>query len=69
MSLKPDFATLTTQQLREYVLAHREDNDALQVYLQRRRSENQPSRVYTAQDDVGEAIASYLQTKTDQEAS
>lgn len=63
MSVKPDFAMMTTQQLRVYVLEHRDDEEALQAYLDRRRSENPSSRFYKAEDDVGEAIAEYLRNK------
>ncbi|NEQ97725.1 MAG: hypothetical protein F6K30_13570 [Cyanothece sp. SIO2G6] len=69
MNLKPDFATLTTPQLRTYVLEHRDDRDALHAYLDRRRSENPHSQVYTVDDDVSEAIANYLQNHRPQEAS
>ncbi len=63
MSVKPDFATMTSQQLRAYVLEHRSDEAALHAYLDRRRSENPPSRFYGAEDDVAEAIAEYLESK------
>lgn len=63
MSMKPNFAMMTTQQLRAYVLEHRNDEEALQTYLDRRRSENPNSRVYKAEDDVSAAIAEYLKNK------
>jgi hypothetical protein len=63
MSVKPDFAAMTSQQLRAYVLEHRDDEDALQAFLNRRRSENPNSRVYRAEDDVAGAIAEYLERK------
>ena len=69
MSVKPDFAMVTTLQLRAYVLEHRDDEEALQAYLDRRHSENPTSRVYKAEDDVAEAIAEYLKNKKQQEAS
>jgi hypothetical protein len=59
---------MTTPQLRAYVLEHRADEEALQTYLDRRRSENPNSRVYKADDDVAEAIADYLERKRQQEA-
>lgn len=68
MSVKPDFAMMTTPQLRAYVLEHRADEEALQAYLGRRRSENPNSRVYKAEDDVAKAIAEYLERKRQQEA-
>lgn len=69
MSAKPDFAMMTSQQLRAYVLEHRGDEEALQAYLDRRRSENPHSRVYKAEDDVSEAIAEYLKNRRQSEAS
>jgi hypothetical protein len=68
MSVKPDFAMMTTQQLRVHVLEHRDDEEALQAYLDRRHSENPNPRVYKAEDNVSEAIAEYLKNKK-QEAS
>jgi hypothetical protein len=68
MSVKPDFTLMTTQELRAYVLAHRDDEAALYAYLDRRHSENPNSRIYKAEDDVSEAIAEYLKSKR-QEAS
>jgi hypothetical protein len=68
MNVNPDFAMMTTPQLRAYVLEHRADEEALQTYLDRRRSENPNSRVYKADDDVAEAIADYLERKRQQEA-
>jgi hypothetical protein len=64
MNTKPDFTKLTTSQLRAYILEHRDDERALQTYLDRRHSENPNSRVYKAEDDVAEAIAEYLKGKT-----
>ncbi len=66
MSLKPDFAMMTTLQLRAYVLDHRDEEEALQTYLDRQRSENPNARVYKAEDDVAEAIAEYLKDKKQQ---
>jgi hypothetical protein len=63
MSVKPDFSKLTTQQLRAYVLEHRENDEALQIYLARRRAENPDAYVYQADEDVSEAIANYLNLK------
>jgi hypothetical protein len=69
MSIKPDFATMTSLELRAYVLAHRnDDNNALQAYLDKLHTENPDSRVYKS-DDEAEAIAEYLKNKRQQEAS
>lgn len=60
---------MPTPQLRAYVLEHRDDEEALQVYLDRRHAENPNSRVYKAEDDVAEAITEYLKSKQQKEAS
>lgn len=69
MSVKPDFATMTMLELRAYVLAHRDEEEALQIYLDKRHTENPNARVYQHEDDVAEAIADYLKGKKQQEAS
>jgi hypothetical protein len=33
ISVKPDFTTMTMLELRAYVLAHRDNEEALQTYL------------------------------------
>jgi hypothetical protein len=69
MSVRPDFTAMTTQELRAYVLAHRDDEEALYAYLDRRHAENPNSRVYQAEDNVSDAIAEYLESRRQQEAS
>lgn len=68
MSLKPDFTTMSTQELRAYVLEHRDDEEALQAYLDKLHSENPSSRLYTSEDNVTEAIAEYLQNQRQHKA-
>jgi hypothetical protein len=63
MSVKPDLATMTTIQLRAYILKHRDDEEALHAYLDKLHAENPSSRVYTPEDNVADAIAEYLQNK------
>lgn len=63
MSIKPDFTTMTTPDLRAYVLAYRNDEEALQAYLDRLHTENPNSRIYKPEDDVTEAIAEYFKDK------
>lgn len=63
MSVKPNFATMTTIELRAYVLENRGDEEALHVYLDRLHAENPSSRVYSPEDDVAEAIGEYLKDK------
>jgi hypothetical protein len=63
MSVKPDFTTMTMLELRAYVLANRDNEEALQAYLDKLHSVNPPSRVYKPEDNVAEAIAEYLENK------
>ncbi len=69
MSIKPNFAAMTTLELRAYVLTHRDDEAALQSYLDKLHSENPTSRIYQPEEDVAEAIAEYLKGKKQQKAS
>lgn len=69
MSVKPDFSTMTALELRAYVLAHRDDEEALQAYLDKLHTENLNSRVYKPDDNVAEAITEYLKDKRQREAS
>lgn len=63
MSVNPDFVAMTALELRAYVLAHREDDEALQAYLDKLHREQPKSRVYQPDDDVAGAIAEYLKNK------
>ncbi len=38
MSQKPDFQQISRQELRKYVLTHREDEEALRIYMERLRN-------------------------------
>lgn len=69
MSVKPDFITMTTLELRAYVLAHRDNQEALQAYLDKLHSENPNSRIYKPEDNVAEAISEYLKNKQQKEVS
>jgi hypothetical protein len=60
MSAKPDFTTMTFSELRAYVLDHRDDQDALQVFLDKCQSSQAGSRKYGVDEDVSEAIDQYL---------
>ena len=68
MSVKPDFATMTTVELRTYVLEHRDDEVALHAYLDKLHAENPNSRIYTPEDNVAEAIADYLKHRKQKQA-
>lgn len=63
MSIKPDFDTMTTIELRAYVLECRDDEEALHAYLDKLHTENPSSRVYRPEDNVAEVIAEYLNNK------
>lgn len=39
MTQKPDFHQMSRKELRTYVLAHREDEEALRIYIDRMRRE------------------------------
>lgn len=67
MSFKPDFATMTTIELRAYVLEHRDDEEALHAYLDKLHAQKPHSRVYKPEEDVAEAIAEYLKGKINKE--
>ncbi len=63
MSLKPNFTTMTATELRAYVLAHRDEEEALHAYLDKLHAENRGSQVYRPDDNVANAIAEYLKNK------
>ena len=63
MSIKPNFTTMTATELRAYVLAHRDEEEALHAYLDKLHTENQGSRVYKPDDNVADAIAEYLNNR------
>lgn len=68
MSVKPDFATMTTIELRVYLLEHRDDQEALHAYLDKLHAENPNTRAYGSEDNVSDAIAQYLQNKRHKQA-
>lgn len=41
---KPDFVTMTRPELRQYILEHREDDEAVSIYAERFRDPN--AKVY-----------------------
>jgi hypothetical protein len=63
MSVKPDFTIMTLLELRAYVLANRDDEEALQTYIDKRHAENPETRVYQPEEDATEAITAYLKGK------
>ena len=63
MSIKPNFTTMTATELRAYVLAHRDEEEALHAYLDKLHAENRGSQVYKPEDNVADAIAEYLKNR------
>ncbi len=63
MSIKPNFTTMTATELRAYVLAHRDEEEALHAYLDKLHTENKGSQVYQPDDNVADAIADYLKNR------
>ncbi|MGF1522297.1 MAG: hypothetical protein ACFBSF_08270 [Leptolyngbyaceae cyanobacterium] len=47
---KPDFNKMTRQELRAYVLAHREDDEAIETLI-RRRNPNNPTYPFPQTDE------------------
>ncbi len=39
MTLKPNFQQMSRKELRTYVLAHREDDEAIRIYMERLHNE------------------------------
>lgn len=62
MSTKPDFATMTTIDLRSYVLQHREDKEALHVLIDKLHANSSSTRVYSLEDNIAEALAEHIQS-------
>ena len=67
MSAKPNLMAMTRTELREYVLAHREDEEALHIYLDRVSTESPKSRIYSPTENVADAIAEYVNTQAAKE--
>jgi hypothetical protein len=62
MSMKPDFANMTTIDLRAYVLQHREDAEALHMLIDKLHADSSSARVYSPEDNISEALAEHLQS-------
>jgi hypothetical protein len=60
MSAKSELMAMTKTELRNYVLANRDDEEALQVYLDRVAAESPKSRVYSPEENVENLIAEYV---------
>jgi hypothetical protein len=64
MSTKQNFITMSISELRDYVLQHRDDEEALQAYLDKVHAEKPISRIHSPEENVSEALAEYLKPKT-----
>ncbi len=60
MSEKPNLTIMSKSELRAYVLQHRDDEEALQVYLDKVHTENPNSQIYSPETNVGDVLAQYL---------
>lgn len=54
---------MTAVELRAYVLAYQDEEEALHAYIDKLHAENKGSQVYKAEDNVADAIAEYLENK------
>ena len=61
MSAKPELTTMTRIELRAYVLEHREDNEALHLYLDKAHTDNPNPRIYSPEENVSNAVAEYME--------
>lgn len=64
MMTKPDFAQMTRQALREYVLAHRDDDDAIEALIAR-RNPNSPRYKFPQNDEDLKEMEQILRKKLD----
>jgi hypothetical protein len=62
MMMKPDFSKMTRQELRNYVLAHREDDDAIEVLINKGNSHSLKYPFPKTEDDFRE-MAEILKRK------
>ncbi len=63
MSAKQNLITMSISELRAYVLQHRDDEEALQAYLDKVHDEKPVSRIHTPEENVSDALAQYLKPK------
>jgi hypothetical protein len=54
MIMKPDFSRMTREDLRAYVLAHREDDDAIEALIKRRNPNSPKYRFPQTDEDLME---------------
>jgi hypothetical protein len=60
MSEKPNLTIMSKSELRAYMLQHRDNEEALHVYLDKVHTENPNSQIYSPETNVGDILAQYL---------
>jgi len=60
--MKPNFSQITRQDLRAYVLAHRDDDDAIEALIDR-RNPNSPTYKFPENDEDLREMEEILQKK------
>jgi hypothetical protein len=65
MSTKQNLNAMSKSELRAYILQHRDDEAALQTYLDKVQTENASSRIYSVEESVSEALDRYLENQPD----
>jgi hypothetical protein len=66
MSPKQNLNSMSKSELRAYVLQQRDDEEALQAYLDKVQTENASSRIYSAEESVSDALSQYIENQTEQ---
>jgi hypothetical protein len=64
MSAKQNLIEMSISELRAYVLQHRDDEEALQAYLDKVHAEKPISVIHAPEENVGDALAQYLKPNT-----
>ena len=66
MNHQPDFYQMSRPELRKYVLSHREDDEALRIYMDRMRTEPGVTRftLTPSQEDM-KKLEEFLRAKMD----
>jgi hypothetical protein len=64
MMMKPDFTQMTHQVLRAYILAHRDDDDAIEALIER-RNPNSPKYRFPQSDEDLREMEEILKKKLD----
>jgi hypothetical protein len=61
VSMKPDFAKMTTIDLRTYLLQHHDD-EALHILIDKLHADSSSVRVYNPENNIPEALAEHFQS-------